>query len=377
MLKSRPNWQPLIILLCWGATLLWFFKILGGLHSYADFLAATEWLDVGWYKAIAYRGYYIDPSMADGQSTVFFPLFPLLAAPFVHFFSLDSLLALHLVQKLALVGMGYCAFNWAKQVGFSPQESLLALLLHPALVFLFIPYTESLYLFCFFGLLLAWNKKNSLAFFGLSYLLGLCRPTGLFLIPAAAITLPVLALQVLRSSSQPVSPSISILRTLWYEPEFKKSTQMLVLGVAGAVAALLSIAIIMHLSVGDWYAFYRYRILWKEEPGFRNILSFLNLDFGQNTSRILVSWAAFWGCWLLFKSKRIFEGALCLLAILLPAYQGKMGDIIRYSMGAAPAWMILVERYKNSRLWLITFIAFSSALGFHFLVRWVARVWPG
>ncbi len=350
---------------------------MGGLHSSAELLAVTEWLDVGWYKAIAQRGYFIDPAIVDGQSTVFFPLFPVLAAPFIHLFSLEPLLALHLVQKLALVGMGYCAFNWSKQVGFSPRESLLALLLHPALVFLFVPYTESLYLLCFFGLLLAWNQKNSLAFLGLSYLLGLCRPTGLFLIPAAAITLPMLALQSLRSSSQPVSFSTSTFRTLLSEPEFKKSLQLLVLGVAGAAAALVSIAVVMHVSVGDWYAFYRYRSLWKEEPGFNNLLAFLNLDFGQNTSRILVSWAAFWGCWLLFKSKRTFEGALCLVAILLPAYQGKMGDIIRYSMGAAPAWMILVERYKNSRLWLMTFIAFSSALGFQFLFKWVERVWPG
>ena len=377
MLKSRINWQPLIILLCWSATLLWFFKSVGGLHSSAELLAATEWLDVGWYKAIAQRGYFIDLAIVDGQSTVFFPLFPFLAAPFIHLFSLEPLLALHLVQKLALVGMGYCAFNWSKQVGFSPRESLLALLLHPALVFLFVPYTESLYLLCFFGLLLAWNKKNSLAFLGLSYLLGLCRPTGLFLIPAAAITLPMLALQSLRSSSQPVSFSTSTFRTLLSEPEFKKSLQLLVLGVAGAAAALVSIAVVMHVSVGDWYAFYRYRSLWKEEPGFNNLLAFLNLDFGQNTSRILVSWAAFWGCWLLFKSKRTFEGALCLVAILLPAYQGKMGDIIRYSMGAAPAWMILVERYKTSRLWLMTFIAFSSALGFQFLFKWVERAWPG
>lgn len=357
--------------------MLWFSKSFGGLHSTSELLSASEWLDVGWYRAIAERGYFLDPSIKDGQSTVFFPLFPLLAAPFIHLVSLSPLLSLHLVQKISLVAMVYAATRWAQQVGFSPKDSLLTLLLHPALVFLFVPYTEALYLLCFFALLMAWNNKNTFAFLGAAYLLGLCRPTGLFLIPAAGLTLAALAVQTLRAAAHPISFSRSTLLLLSKDNDFKKSFELLLFGVAGATAALATIALVMHVSVGDWYAFYRYRTLWKEEPGLKNILSFLNLDFGQNTGRIVVSWLAFWGCWLLFKSKRIFEGSLCLVSILLPVYQGKMGDIIRYSMGAAPAWMILVERYKHKHWWMMTFIAFNVALGFQFLFRWIGREWPG
>jgi hypothetical protein len=377
LFKSLAPWQPLIILLCWCATILWLFKSAGGLHSAAELLNASEWLDVGWYKSISLRGYFIDPSVTDGQSTVFFPLFPLLAAPFIHFFSFEPLLALHLVQKLALVGMAYLSFRWAGQVGFAPKESLLAILLHPAFIFLFVPYTESLYLLCLFALLIAWNKRNSFVFFAAAYALGLCRPTGLFLIPAAGITLLVLASQALHSSAKLNSFSVSGLRSVCNDVEFKGLLKLLFVGVLGALAALLTIALVMHVSVGDWYAFYRYRSLWKEEPGLKNILSFLNLDFGQNTPRILVGWASLWGCWLLFKSKRVFEGALCLVAILLPAYQGKMGDIIRYTMGAAPAWMILIHRYKNSPVFLTSFTALSAALGFQYMAKWLERVWPG
>ena len=85
----------------------------------------------------------------------------------------------------------------------------------------------------------------------------------------------------------------------------------------------------MHVSVDDWFAFYRYRSLWKEEPGFRQLISFVQLDFGSRFPRVLFTWLTLWGSWLLIKKQRTFEGVLCLFSILLPAYQGKMGDIIR------------------------------------------------
>lgn len=377
LFKSSARWQPLILVLCWSAGVFWFFKSIGGVRSLSDFVAVSTKLDVVWYKSIAERGYFLDPSIPDGQSTVFFPLLSLLAAPFIHLLSVDSVVALHIVQKAALVAMAYCVFQWAKDVGFSPKESLLNLLLHPALVFLMVPYTESLYLLCLFGLLLAWNRKNIWGFMASAYLLGLCRPTGLFLIPASGITLAVLAFQALRQKSARILFSFNTVQTLFDDAEFKSTFRMLVLGVVASGAALLTIALVMHLSVGDWFAFYRYRGLWKEEPSVANLLKFLNLDFGMHTARILVSWAALWGCVLLLKSKRTFEGVFCLVSILLPAYQGKMGDIIRYTMGAAPAWIILSERYKASRAWTMTFIAFSSSIGVYMISKWLNNLWAG
>jgi hypothetical protein len=375
--KSSARWLPFVILLCWFAAVFWFFKSIGGVRSLSDFFDATTKLDVVWYKKIAERGYFLDPTITDGQSTAFFPLLPLLAALFIHVFSMDSLVALQIVQKTSLVALVYCVFRWAKDTGFSPKESLLNLLLHPAFVFLMVPYTESLYLLCLFSLLIAWNKKSTLGFAASAYLLGLCRPTGLFVIPAGGITIAVFALQAMRQKDRRSSDSLNVIRMVFEDAQFKSSFKMLVFGILASAAALASIALVMEQSVGDWYAFYRYRGLWKEEPSLGNLFKFLNFDFGMNTARILVSWAAIWGCVLLLKSKRTFEGVLCLVSILLPAYQGKMGDIIRYTMGAAPAWIILSERYKESRVWTMTFMAFSSSVGIYMLSKWLNNLWAG
>jgi hypothetical protein len=228
-----------------------------------------------------------------------------------------------------------------------------------------------------FSLLIAWNKKSTWGFAASAYLLGLCRPTGLFVIPAGGITIAVFALQATRQKNRRSSDSLNVIRMVFEDAQFKSSFKMLVFGILASAAALASIALVMELSVGDWYAFYRYRGLWKEEPSLGNLFKFLNFDFGMNTARILVSWAAIWGCVLLLKSKRTFEGVLCLVSILLPAYQGKMGDIIRYTMGAAPAWIILSERYKESRVWTMTFMAFSSSVGIYMLSKWLNNLWAG
>lgn len=386
ILRRLPFWHPVFLVLGWLAVTLWLFKSMGELRSFADILKASNYLDVVWYQKIAVHGYTLEPHILDGQSTVFFPLFPLLASPFVHFLSLDPLLALHIVQKLGLVLMAFLAYRWSTAAGLAAKESLLSLLVHPAWVFLLIPYSESVYLCCLFALLLAWQQKNAPAFFVGAFLLGLCRPTGLFLIPAAGLTLGVYLFQAfkqVRIESAAAGEAHrkqnlnSLFAKLWANPSLKTNFILLCSGVAGAFAALGAVALVMHLSVGDWYAFYRYRSLWKEEPSFRYFLSALNLDFGSQTPRILATWAALWGSALLLRSGRIFEGMLCTVSILLPVYQGKMGDIIRYTLGAAPAWMMLSEQLKEKRSLQLAFVASCAAYGVVLCYRWLARDWVG
>ena len=116
---------------------LWLFKSIGELHSFEELLKATNHLDVGWYQFIATNGYSLNPEITDGQSTVFFPLFPALAAPLIHLAGVEPLMALNIVQKLFLLGLGPLIYKWAKGEGFHPKESLTVLLLHPALVFFY------------------------------------------------------------------------------------------------------------------------------------------------------------------------------------------------------------------------------------------------
>ena|GEM_PF-706096 len=406
MFKKQTLWHPVFVVLGWLAATLWLFKSMGELRSLADILKASNHLDVGWYQKIALHGYTLEPEITDGQSTVFFPLFPLLAAPFVHLLALDPLLSLHIVQKLALVLMAFLAYRWSAAAGLAAKESLVSLLVHPAWVFLLIPYSESVYLCCLFGLLLAWQQKSALAFFVSAFLLGLCRPTGLFLIPAAGLTLGFCVVQEYKKyrmeavaaaqAHQDQSPNLrqnqnqtqnlnqnqnpslnAVVAKMFADSSLKTNFLLLGSGVAGAFAALGTVALIMHLSVGDWYAFYRYRSLWKEEPSVRYFLSALNLDFGSQTPRILATWAALWGSALLLRSGRIFEGMLCTVSILLPVYQGKMGDIIRYTLGAAPAWMMLSEQLKEKRSLQLAFVAACAAYGVVLCYRWLARDWVG
>lgn len=406
MFKKQTLWHPVFIVLGWLAATLWLFKSMGELHSLADILKASNHLDVGWYQKIALHGYTLEPHILDGQSTVFFPLFPLLAAPFVHLLAFDPLLSLHIVQKLALVLMAFLAYRWSAAAGLPAKESLVSLLVHPAWVFLLIPYSESVYLCCLFGLLLAWQQKCALAFFVSAFLLGLCRPTGLFLLPAAGLTLGVYVVQAYKqyrieavsageihedqsrnlrqnqnqtqNLNQNRNPSLSaVVAKMFADSALKTNFLLLGSGVAGAFAALGTVALIMHLSVGDWYAFYRYRSLWKEEPSVHYFLSALNLDFGSQTPRILTTWAALWGSALLLRSGRIFEGMLCTVSILLPVYQGKMGDIIRYTLGAAPAWMMLSEQLRQKRSLQLAFVGACAAYGVVLCYRWLARDWVG
>ena len=375
-------WHPILVLIGWFAATFWLFKRAAGAHSFAEILAASAHLDVGWYRSIAAQGYFIDPQITDGQSTVFFPLFPALASLLIHFLSLDSLLALHIVQKLALIPMVLLTYRWSSTAGFSPKESVLALLMHPAWIFLVAPYSETVYLCCLFALLISWQQRNRFLFFVSAFLLGLCRPTGLFLVPAACLTVGYCFLKAFFSTRQPLSvkslpTNIKSAVALTQEPTWQAPIKLLCYGVLGSLAAFGVLALVMHLSVGDWFAFYRYRTLWNEEPSLRNVLAAMNLDYGSQAPRVLAVWVALFGSALLIRSGRVFEGMLCAAAILLPVYQGKMPDIIRFSLGAAPAWLMIAEKLKERRTLHLFFIATSSAYGVVLCYQWIARTWVG
>ncbi|MEY4066160.1 MAG: Mannosyltransferase, partial [Pseudomonadota bacterium] len=257
------------------------------------------------------------------------------------------------------------------------KVSLVTLLLHPAFVFLFVPYTESLYLLLLFLLMLSWQKKSSIGFLLLSLWIGLCRPTGLFLMPAAFFTLLILFYREVRSHWGETRSLSKLAATLGTNDALITHVKLLVLGIAGSLTALLTVAVVMKISVDDWFAFYRYRNLWKEVRGIGNFLPFVQLDFGMHTGRVLVVWLSIWGCWLLLKSGRIFEAVFCVLSLLLPIYQGKMGDIVRYALGAAPAWMFLTAERQAGRRRLLFVTAISVGIGMQLLEKWIQRTWVG
>jgi len=369
--------KAVVLILGWFALVLWNFKYHGNLHSAAEILQATSHLDVGWYQSIAMHGYRIDPAATSGQSTVFFPLFPAFVAPVIHWLGVEPLLAMNIIQKLFLILMFFLVWAWAKAQSLCPRESLMALLLHPAAVFLLVPYTESLYLCCLFGLFIAWSRKHTAGVFVCALLLGLCRPTGLFILPAAALTLLVQSVSMAKRHAPSLRSGVAALSAGLRDPQFRDSNRCLVFACLGATSALLLVALVMHVSVSDWFAFYRYRSLWKEEPGWSNFRSFLNLDLGFRFPRVLTGWLAVVGCALLLRRGRVFEACVSLMSVMLPVYQGKIPDIIRYTLGAAPAWIILYEHLKTMRpvQWLLAGFSVSTLL--LLMQAWLQRQWVG
>jgi hypothetical protein len=172
----------------------WFAKVTGyPARTLGEITAQVTHLDVGWYIAIAKNGYWIDPTRLD-QSVVFFPLFPLLIRGVHELTSMDFGLSAIVVQKLSAVAMFAALVWWIRSFAPPPHFSTLCtvfLTFHPAAIFLYVPYTEALFLSMVFlpaGLLEGPPRQSTPWIAGLCALaMGLTRPGGLFLLPCAAV----------------------------------------------------------------------------------------------------------------------------------------------------------------------------------------------
>ena len=79
----------------------------------------------------------------------------------------------------------------------------------------------------------------------------------------------------------------------------------------------------------------------------------------------------------LWRSGQKMIGLFCSLLILLPIYQGKLGDMVRYCLSASPAWILLV--FHTARWpWAIGVLGILSGLyAFHLLILWLQQGWVG
>ena len=162
---------------------------------------AWERHDVLWYLRIASDGY-----RTDDASAAFFPLFPLLSRLVAQVLGDAWLLGAYVVANVALVvGLTVLHRLTVLELGeTAARRTVLYLAVFPTALFLFAPYTESLFLALTVGCLYAARRHAWLLAGVLGALASATRSTGLLLV----LPLAVEALLQLRDAPGPLRPRL-------------------------------------------------------------------------------------------------------------------------------------------------------------------------
>jgi hypothetical protein len=160
--------------------------------------------DCGWYESIARQGYRspVPPLFQNSEESnvAFFPAYPMLGRGLAHLFRISYQAALPLLSILCtFLFSGLLSRFVGRESEASQRLRFMVLLAYPATFYLFVSYSEALYLLGMFGVLVfslepsgdpvtSWRKRVLRGFalaapFGFGFLLGGTRLTG-FLIPA-------------------------------------------------------------------------------------------------------------------------------------------------------------------------------------------------
>ena len=393
---------------------LWIAKQFGHkLKSLSACLEASVHLDVTWYLGIAERGYWLDPWRPD-QSTAFFPLLPYLWRA-VHWIAnsfglswsfelVAFLLARFFFCCLAIFAGWYWQWHCQKSgKEFRWQDGLSFVFFffcQPALVIFAIPYTEALFAILF-TFTFVWLSDVKLKFVGvltgllLGYFLVLCRPTGIFFsLPVAG----VLALAFLhkwgfaklesfvnerRAFREdvffPISAQIigkNLVAAISYSKAMWRHMFVLGLGLAAGVVSLLWL---QYAAVGDPLSFLHVRAAgWNEIPGLANLIPFVSFQIGgMHTFRIVFVSLFVVGLCAAYQQRFRLETLMCGLVLVLPLYQGKAGDIVRYVGVCIPVWAAFFTfAQKRTLLFSFSFFIFSTGC-LYFFLHWLNRVWVG
>ena len=170
--------------------------------SWHHVFTAWERWDALWFLRIASTGY-----RQDDASAAFFPLYPLLSRGVANLLGNNWLLGAYVVSNLALI-VAFTVFYRLTALEFSEataRRAVLYLAVFPTSLFLFAPYTESLFIALSVGCLYAARRSAWLLAGYLGAMASLTRSTGLLL----ALPLAVEALLQYRSS---VGPAVARLR---------------------------------------------------------------------------------------------------------------------------------------------------------------------
>lgn len=381
-----------------GFFLLIVGKALGhDLRGISAIVVAIRHLDVGWFEEIAAHGYRIVPGDA-AQSSVFFPLYPFLGWGFTRIFQIEPHFALLLAQGVAwlclapalawfsmemdkeedLKGAGNTMpppTTWSGNAGIL----LLSLFVHPAAFFLFVPYTEALFLaalFCLAALMLRFRNFEDrvplnvlLAVTACAFVASATRVTGLFLAPGFALA----ALWKFPRSGKNLPSSLRDFLS-------NEATRVAIAVAVGCILALSGFMLLLHESHGDALAFYRYRASgWQERPSLENLKSMFNPAIGgRMTFQSLMASVTFFLPAFFLRHERLRGMTLfCLTATTLSIIQGKYGDMTRYSLALVPVWFFAFKRMEKRPVLLAAVSGAMAIYGSVLWDRWLSKVWVG
>jgi hypothetical protein len=326
-------------------------------------------LDAQWYLDIATHGYRID----SGQSNVvFFPLLPMLMRGASELTGMPVPIAGQiLVLLFTLTAATLMARYVADLSGVVPEVvdplsvaihkalpliAVLAMMLHPMGVFLHAVYPESLFLTLILGLLLAWRHQRRAWMIGLTFLLALTRPQGLFV---------------------PIAFWLHDSYTSWQERRFHVTWTTL--GVSAAAATAIGLfAWHLDLTTGAPLSFLDKRSEWDANASWWNIPQLLAPLISRQwlLSKIAI-YVTLVGAWLLWRRGERLAALLATCLIVLPLHKGDLGDITRYSLLAVFALVPFVLAIPRVPALIVGGGGVSAYLYGFFLTRWLQKLWVG
>ena len=359
---------------------IWFMKQMGySFRTLKDIAQVNNFLDVEWYVGIADKGYWMDWSRRE-QSVVFFPLYSILLKGFTFLTghskvtSLDAFLFQRLVFFIFSLVFPYWVlktldkYKIGSASNINPQFFLgfiLFFILQPTLVFFLFSYTEALFLILYLILILKMDEpqksyQNLMILFLLSFLLALTRPTGLFLAPAALLYGFLIR----------------------HQDNFQTQCKNLLAIILGPVLAISFFAFILYVYVDEPFSMFTLRSVgWEESTSISNFINFF-LPYpypykSYNLIRHIITFLTLWGTYLVWKKKDYFAFCCSLFFIILPMVQGKMNDIVRYSIVCVPAWFMIYTVIRKKPILLMMVTMLFSMGGFLNFLHWFQQRWVG
>jgi len=209
--------------------------LLGVMYAFVSFfspasLSIVQW-DASWYIDIAHSGYFF---LADKHSSVaFFPLLPWLIRLLPH----------NIVYLTsALVALNVISFRCLSLTGEKNSKDLLLFLSSPLILYFFVPYTESLFLFGAVLILLALEKRHISLLIAGTFIAILSRYAAIILVPALLLT---------------------GLYEIWNAKEKTKSSLLLYgSGILSLIIGLAVVSYIQYRATGTWNGYQQTHIHW-------------------------------------------------------------------------------------------------------------------
>ena len=155
-------------------------------YAYGQHLVASsgQFMQSAWdttlYASVVQNGY-------DHLTVAFFPLYPLLGSGLGKLLDVDPVTALNLISIVASILLAVVLYHWARfefktrKVKASPWLVLGLVAIFPTALYLFVPYSESLFMLLTAGAFFAYRKENYWLAALLAFLSAMTRPQGLLI----------------------------------------------------------------------------------------------------------------------------------------------------------------------------------------------------